>query len=907
MVANLRSLFQPNTVAIVGASTIPGKLGYILAERAVSGGFPKERIFAVNPNSTEPILGLKTVRSVSELDIVPDIVVLTTPPKHVPGIARECASLGVKYLVIVTAGFSEVHTQEGDAFQQELSDAVKDSSMRIVGPNCFGIMNMQDGLDLTFGLTGVSKYGNVSILSQSGGVAAALIDRARGLGVGLNKVVTMGNAFDLSWREYLTYLGSDNTTRAILLYVEGVGSDAEGFLSALREVSEHKLVVVFKPGRSEAAAKAAATHTGSLAGNDRVFDAALRRTKAIRVDSFDEMFYLAMVANYDLPRTNQYTFLTNGGGPGVIAADRAALSGLTPAILSDETLEKLDTILPSNWSRGNPVDIIGDADRTRYNLALSVVLADKNVESVVVMYIPTAMSPPEEVAMGIIDAVNENRKNGFRKTVLVVWMGGWSIDKGQSLLREAGIPVLQNPDTASRILGHLADYRRRHEVLYQTPLAIPHIGTESLESLRTMLLEIRQTGRTLLTEAESKRVLRLANIQTNKILVARSSFDATNAAADIGYPVVVKVHAEILPGMDIALTHKSEFGVYVNLTTPFAVTDAYRKIEKEVTQKVGEESFCGVSVQEMVKTAQSHELFLGTTNDPDFGSVLIFGRGGTHVEYFGDTIMGLNQLSTAHMDHLIKQTRIYRVLQGVRGTTAVDMQSVVEVGVRLSELSTGLFDIVRSIEINPLLASPTGVSALDARIELFSENEVGSKPAIRSYPIEWMRHEVLDKDEQIILRPIDASDEEKMVAFHEKVSQEDVYHRYYMSIPLKSRLDHNRLAQRCNIDYRSHMAFVAENAEGEIVSITRLVRENDDGDYEVAFFTRTDYKGRGIARRLMNICVEWAVSEKITRIVGMTEKDNQQMRKVFKGAGFTERFDPEDHSMVLLEKSITNS
>src|SRR3989338_3989447 len=905
MRSKLYGLFHPSSVAIIGASDTPGKLGNVLAQRAARGGFPINRIIAINPNATQPIVGLRTVHSIEELDDVPELVVITTAAQYVPNIARSCATRGVKYLLIISAGFGEVHTKEGDQLQKELEDAVAGSNTRIVGPNCFGLMNMENGLDLTFGLTGISSPGHVSIISQSGGVAVALVDRARGLGVGLNKVITMGNAFDLSWKEYLSYLGSDPKTHAILLYVEGIGADAEGFLSALREVSEHKLVVVFKPGRSEAAAKAAATHTGSLAGNDKVFDAALRRTQAIRVDSLDEMFSTAIVANQELPRSDRYTFITNGGGPGVIAADRAALSGLLPVALTTETLTALDAFLPSNWSHGNPVDIIGDAGRERYYQSVRTVLADKNVESVIIMYVPTAMSPPEEVAKGIIHAVSEQRAVGFRKPVFVVWTGGWSIGGGEKLLQEASIPVLQNPDTAARILGHLAEYRRRHEVLYQTPRAIPRISDATLKEMRRLLLEIRDGGRTLLAEDEAKEILRMAQIPTNVIRVARSEAVAMEASRHIGYPVVVKAHAEIYPGVNAALSHKSEFGVHLNLRNPFDVGKAFHEIKKSVTDKLGAHSFCGVTIQSMVKTKDAHGIFLGTTNDPDFGPIMNFGRGGTHVEYFGDTAMGINQHSSAQMLQLMEQTRIFKILKGVRGAKAANIDAIVEAGVRLSEVATSLSGLVRSIEMNPLLASPEDVCAIDARIELLAPDEVGRNPAIRPYPGAFVHIVHLANGDAITIRPIDASDEGKMSFFHEQVSKEDVYHRYYTAISLETRKSHKRLAPRCNIDYRNHMAFVAENEKGEIVSVTRIVRANDAGEFEIAFFTRTAHKRHHLTTYLMEASVDWAMKNQIVKLTGITERANAQMRKVFKGAGFSESPDPEDHSMVLFEKDIS--
>ena len=905
MVAKLHDLFHPKTIAIIGASNTPGKVGNVLAERASRGGFPIERIIAVNPKSTQQIAGLQTVHSIKELEYVPDLAVITTPPEHVPGIARECATLGVKHLLVITSGFGEVHTPEGDRLQCELDEALKGSATRMVGPNCFGIMNMQNGLDLTFGLTGVSAPGYVSILSQSGGVAAALVDRARGLGIGLNKVVTMGNASDLSWREYLSYLGDDVSTHAIFLYIEGIGRDTEGFLAALREVSEQKLVVVFKPGRSEAAAKAAATHTGSLAGDDRVFDAAIRRTQAIRVDSLAEMFYMAAVSNQELPRSDRYTFITNGGGSGVIAADRAALCGLTPAKLTDETITALDAILPANWSHGNPVDIIGDANRERYYRSVRAVLADPNVESVIIMYIPTALSPPEEVAKGIIQAVRERRASGINKPIFVVWTGGWSISGGEKLLEEAGLPVIQNPDTAARILGYLAEYRRRHAVLYQTPRGIPRITSGTLAELEAMLRDIRETGRTLLAEDEAKAVLRMIQIPTNTIRVARSTMEAMNAAIEIGYPVVVKAHAEIFPGVDPSLSHKSEFGVHLNLKNYIDVAKAFEAIRKAVTEKLGEEAFCGVTVQSMVKTKDAHELFLGTTSDPNFGPVLLFGRGGTQVEYFGDTAMGVNQLSSAQMRQTMEQTRMYRVLQGVRGLPSADIAAVVDAGVRLSQLATSLSGIIRSIEMNPLLAGPDGVCALDARIELFGKEEVGRKPAIRPYPAEWVRTICLADGEAITIRPIDASDEEKMRDFHGKVSADDVYRRFLSQLPYETRIRHERLSRLCNIGYRGHMAFVAENDKGEIVSVARIVRANSENEFEMAFFTRSDQKRRGIGTFLMEMILEWAARENIPKLAAITMRTNEGMRRVFEKAGFSETPDPEDRSMILLEKTIS--
>ncbi|HEU5450955.1 MAG TPA: acetate--CoA ligase family protein, partial [Terriglobales bacterium] len=810
---SLDALFTPKTVAVIGATERPQSIGRRVLWALLSSPFGGT-VFPVSRDRAS-VLGIKAYPNVAQVPEAVDLAVIVTPAKSVPAIVCECAEAGVKAAIVISAGFRE-HGAEGAALEEEIKRRLQGTRLRVIGPNCLGVMNPLTGLNATFSQT-IARPGNVAFISQSGALCTAILDWSLREMVGFSAFVSVGSMLDVDWGDLIDYLGNDSRTQSIVIYMESIG-DARSFLSAAREVSLTKPIIVIKAGRTDAAAKAAASHTGALTGSDEVLDAAFRRSGVLRVNSIADIFYMSEVlAKQPRPKGPRLCILTNAGGPGVLAADGLAASGGELAQLSKTTLEHLDAILPPHWSHGNPIDLLGDATPDRYAKALDIALQDPNCDGMLVLTAPQGLTEPTQIA-----ELLKPYAHGTGKPVLACFMGGAEVAAGNEILNRAGVPTFQFPDTATRAFTYMWKYSYNLRGLYETPMLRREAQQEPDRDAAARIVEQARAGnRTLLAEAESKRLLAAYHIPTVKTIVAGSADEAADAAQDLGFPVVVKLHSH-------TITHKTEVqGVHLNLRDEAAVRRAFQEIQRTVREKAGEGHFLGVTVQPMVK-AEGYELIVGSSMDPQFGPVLLFGEGGRLVEISKDRALGLPPLNTTLARRMMEQTRIYRALCGVRGQAAVDLAKIEELLVNFSQLVVEQ-PWIKEIDINPLLASQDGVLALDARVLLHAaatRPEMLPQPAIRPYPIHYVDEWTMKDGRTVTLRPIRPEDEPLMIDFHSRLSDRSVYLRYFQPLKLTQRTAHERLTRICFIDYQREMALVAElkrpDGSSEIVAVGRL-------------------------------------------------------------------------------------
>jgi acetyltransferase len=742
-------------------------------------------------------------------------------------------------------------------------------------------MNPHVGLNATFAQD-IVRPGNVAFLSQSGALLTAVLDWSLAEQVGFSAIVSTGSMLDVGWGDLIEYFGADPQTHNIVMYMESVG-DARAFISAAREVALRKPIIVIKAGRSEAASKAASSHTGALTGSDEVFDAALRRCGALRVQSISDVFHMAeALGKQPRPHGPRLTILTNAGGPGVLATDALIANGGELASLSDETMQALNDLLPPHWSHGNPIDILGDSDPGRYAKALEIAVKDTESDGLLVILAPQGMTDPKKVAE---ELAPHAKMHG--KPLLASWMGGKVVAEGVESLNAGGIPTFSYPDTAARVFDLMWKYTYNLRELYETPALAEDVGEMGVgrEAVGHALEAVRRANRTLLTEAESKFVLSRYNIPTVETRLAKSAPEAVSNANEIGYPVVLKVHS-------LTITHKTDVGgVKLNLQNEAAVLNAYREIESAVTARAGREQFQGVTVQAMVRL-EGYELILGSSVDPQFGPVILFGTGGQLVEVFRDRALALPPLNTTLARRLIEQTQISKALRGVRGRAPVDMAALEGILVRFSRLIVEQ-PWIKEMDINPLLASPEKILALDARIVLHDPKTVEAqlpRSAIRPYPAQYVSPWKMNDGTPVLIRPIRPEDEPAMIIFHESLSERSVYLRYFHMEKLTARVAHDRLIQKCFIDYDREMALVAVRAGAgdvpEILGIGRLSKNPGTPEAEVAVLVTDKYQRKGLGMELMRRLIQVARDEKLESIEANTLPENVAMRALASGLGF---------------------
>jgi acetyltransferase len=888
----LDAFFLPNSIAVIGATERLGTVGHAVL-CSLAGGIFRARLYPVNPHRAE-ILGLQTYKSIGDIPEKVDLAIVATPASTVPQVIGECVDAGAQAAIVISAGFRE-RGQEGTALEKKIHEQLRHGSMRLIGPNCMGIMNPTIGLNATFA-NDPPLAGNVAFLSQSGALLTAILDWSKREQVGFSAIVSTGSMLDVGWGDLIDYFGNDPHTHSILLYMESIGN-ARSFLSAAREVALSKPVIVIKAGRSEAASRAAASHTGALTGSDEVLDAAFRRCGVLRVQNISDLFYMAEVlSKQPRPKGPRLTILTNAGGPGVLATDALIASDGQLAKPSEETLRALDQFLPPHWSHNNPIDVLGDADAECYAKALEVATKDPNSDGFLAILAPQGMADPALAA----EALKPYAKS-TGKPLLASWMGGASITKGEAILRAAGIPVFPFPDTAARAFNYMWRYTYNLRGLYETPTLSEgsEIDVAARQQAAAIIEGVRKRGRVLLTEPESKQVLSLYGIPTVETRVAHDEDEAVSCAAAIGYPVVLKVFSE-------TITHKTDVGgVKLDLRNQEAVRSAYREIKASVEKHAGSERFSGVTVQPMVRL-EGYELILGSSVDPQFGPVLLFGSGGQLVEVSRDRALALPPLNTTLAQRMMEQTRISTALKGVRGRKPIDLAALEALLVRFSQLVVE-HPRIAEIDINPLLASPERLLALDARVVLHDPallTEQLPKSAIRPYPAQYRSQWVMKNGIEVTVRPIRPEDEPLMVAFHETLSDSSVYSRYFSSLSLRARVAHQRLSRLCFVDYDREIALVANRKDPsgrhELAGIGRLIKLHGTDRAEVAVLISDQYQSQGLGTELFRRLIQIARDEKVTRVSAEILADNVAMLSIASQLGFRSFSQPNFSSVTAV-------
>jgi acetyltransferase len=875
----LDAIFHPRSIAVIGATEKEGSVGRTILWNLLSSPFGGT-VYPVNP--TRPaILGVKAYPSISAIPDPVDLAVIVTPAKSTPALVEECGEAGIKGVIIISAGFKEVGP-EGVELERQVLEQARKYSIRVVGPNCLGVMNPVGRMNATFA-AGIANPGRVGFISQSGALLTAILDWAALENVGFSSIVSLGSMLDVGWGDVIEYLGDDPNTDSIVIYMETIG-DARAFLSAAREVALTKPIIVIKPGRTVQAAKAAASHTGSLTGSDDVLDAAFRRAGVLRVDSISELFQISeILAKQPRPRGRKLSIVTNAGGPGVIATDALIGGGGELTDISPETMEALNAVLPVVWSHNNPIDIIGDAPPERYAKALEVAAADPEADGLLVVLTPQAMTDPTATARALVKYASIEGK-----PVLASWMGGLDVDEGAKILREAGIPTFAYPDRACVLFNYLWKYDEGLRSLYETPrLPVAADRGQFREEVDRIIDSVAAEGRTLLTEYESKKVLAAYGIPITDTEIAITPDEAVDAAEQIGYPVVVKL-------LSRTITHKTDVGgVALNLKSADAVREAFTKIRDAVAEKAGAEHFEGVTVQPMINWS-GYELIVGSSVDPQFGPVLLFGMGGQLVEVFRDKALALPPLNTSLALHLIDETKIAHALKGVRGRRPIDREVLASLLVRFSELVAEQPRIAE-IDINPLLASPERVIALDARVVLHPA-EVADKDlprlAIRPYPYQYETRTTTLDGTPILIRPIRPEDEPAVIAFHRGLSEETVVSRYGVNRPLEERIARSRMTRICFADYDRQFALVAitdaqDEADREIIAMSRQTRLHASDDRYLTMVVADAWQRQGIGARLVHAQVAVAKGEGVDHLISEIQPGTIGIRELLENEGFT--------------------
>ncbi|MBZ5523682.1 MAG: bifunctional acetate--CoA ligase family protein/GNAT family N-acetyltransferase [Acidobacteriia bacterium] len=887
----LTPIFNPQSVAIVGATEKPASVGRTVMRNLLEQPFGAT-IFPVNPARSN-VLGIKCYPNISAIGERVDLAVIVTPADTVAGVLEECLRNGVRGAIVITAGFSELGPQ-GREREARIRQVLANGNLRVIGPNCLGIMNPRTGLNATFSQSNALP-GNLAFLSQSGALCTAILDWSRRENVGFSGFVSVGSMIDVGWGDLIYHYGDDPYTTSILIYMESIG-DARSFLSAAREVALKKPIIIIKPGRSEAARKAAASHTGAITGSDEVFEAAFRRCGILRVQNIAELFDMAEVlAKQPRPRGPRLAIVTNAGGAGVLATDALLANGAELAQLSPATNETLNQLLPFAWSHANPVDTLGDATPDTYVKAIEIVSHDENCDALLTILAPQGMSEPEKSAALLCKAAEQ-----IKKPLLASWMGGKRMQLASDVLNEAHIPTFEYPDAAARSFAYMWRYTQNQAALYETPEFTGAYCENGPRRVNEIIAAAIAKDRTILTESESKQVLAAYDIPVTETLPASTAEEAVAATGKIGYPVVLKLQSEIV-------THKSDKGgVKLKLENEQSVRAAFAEIQAAFPEAG---VFGGVTVQPMVRDS-GYELLLGSSTDPQFGPVLVFGLGGQLVEVLRDTAHTLPPLTTTLARLVMENTRIYQALKGIRGRKPVDVARLEELLVRFSELVVENPRIA-DIEINPLLAGADSMVALDARVILHPaavKDAALPRPAIRPYPSQY-----ISQWQEFTIRPIRPDDEPLVVNFHHQLSDRSVYLRYFFPLKLDYRVSHERLITKCFIDYARELALVAEYDAGaeavpdglgskRFAGIARLVRNHSDDGAEVAFLVADKHQNKGLGSLLLERMIEIARMEGITSLQGAMLAENVNMQDLFVRAGF--RFGPPEEGTVTATLSL---
>ncbi len=888
----LHRLFEPRSVAIFGASERPEAVGTLLLKNMLAEEFDGG-VYPINPKYRE-LQGVPCYPDLERLGKPVDLAVIATPARTVPGIIEACGEHGVRNAVILSAGFREVG-REGQQLEQRVLEIARGYDLHFVGPNCLGIMRPSVGLNVTFNRGG-ARDGRLALVSQSGALCTAILDWAEPNGIGFSAVVSTGISADLDFGELLDYLVADPKTESILLYIEGI-HHARSFVSALRAAARVKPVIALKVGRHATGSRAALSHTGAMVGSDDVFAAVLRRAGVVRGMRIGDLFSAATtLASHYRAHGERLLIITNGGGPGAMASDRCADLDIPLSELSAETLSALDAILPPTWSRNNPVDIIGDATPERYAQSLAMLLREPQVDGILLILTPQAMTAPLEVARAIVE-----QALGQVKPVLTCWMGETQVSEARDFLRQAGIPSFHTPEAAVEAFSYLSSYHQNQQQLLQSPGPISRRREAAdVEGARLIIESVLAEGRKVLSETESKALLSAFHIPCAHGVVVHSANEALIQAEAMGLPVVLKVHSQ-------DITHKSDAGgVRLGINSPQGVRSAYNDIIETVQESRPDARIEGVVIEPMARRDNGRELILGLITDPVFGPVIAFGAGGTAVEVMDDRVVALPPLNHFLARNLIQRTRVAKMLGPFRHLPAVDMATLEETLIRVSEMACQLSEL-RELDINPLIVDENGVIAADARV-VIDFHATGSLPyshmAIHPYPHELVSHWQLADGRNLTIRPIRPEDSELEQAFVRDLSEEAKYFRFMMAL---DELSPEMLERLTQIDYDREMALIAvidgERGEEEI-GVARYTLNPDGSSCEFAIVVADDWHHKGVAHHLMDSLLEAARERNIKRMEGFVFASNKEMLSLAGNLGFSIRTSEEDPTLRFVEKHL---
>jgi len=885
-IRNLDSIFKPKSIVLIGASTTAASVGAVIAQNLLRGGF-EGPVMLVNPNH-RTVEGVQAYPDCESLPVVPDLAVIATPPDTVPGIISELGRRGTRGAVVITAGFAERSDPHGNELQRAMLEAARPYTLRIIGPNCLGIAAPPIGVNASFAHLMPSK-GHIAFVTQSGAIVTSVLDWARPRGIGFSSLVSLGDMADVDFGDVLDYLVSERETSTILLYIEAI-KHARKFMSAARAASRTKPVIVVKAGRHEAGARAAASHTGALAGSDEVYDAAFRRAGMLRVGSLADLFVAVETLAMTEPlQGDRLAILTNGGGMGVLAADAIADQGGSLAELSPETLSRLDAALPPTWSHSNPVDIVGDAKADRYATSMTALLEDSAVDAVLVLNCPTAVASSLDAAKAVaqIARVKPHRR------VFTSWVGGETAAKARRLFARERIPTYETPEEAVRAFMGMVNYRRNQDILMETPPSVPEGFSPNLETARGIIDAVLAEGREWLDEVEAKSLVAAYGIPATPTQIATTPKEAADAAERIEGPIALKI-------LSPDLTHKTDCGgVALDLSEPEDVQQAAMGMLERIARERPKARLRGFCVQPMIRRPGAHELIVGMNLDEQFGPVLLFGHGGIAVEVVNDKALGLPPLNMRLAREIISRTRISKLLVGFRGQPGIDLDALCLTLLRVAQLVIDFPEVIE-LDLNPLLADHEGIIALDARVRVAPATRTGTERlAIRPYPKELEETIVLGDGRELWLRPIRPEDEPALQAGFSKLTPDEVRLRFLTSMKT---LPHMMAARLTQLDYDRQMALILTDrgAAGmtEIYGVVRIDTDPDKERAEYAVIVRHDMTGMGLGVLLMRRIIDYARAQGIGEIFGEVLTVNHTMRKLCKVLGFHEQHNPDDQEVV---------
>jgi len=886
----LSRFFTPKSVAIVGASEREDSVGYRLLLNMQEAGF-KGSLYPIN-NKRETLLGLKAYPDLITVPEDLELVVIATPAPSVPGIVRQCGEKGVSSIIIITAGFGELG-DEGKRLQQEVLDIAHRYSIRIIGPNCLGVIRPSANLNATFA-DGIVKDGNLALLSQSGAICTAILDWAKSQDIGFSTVVSMGGAADIDFGEVLDYLATDSKTTGILMYVEGI-HDARRFLSGLKAAARLKPVILIKSGRHEAGCKAAMSHTGAMVGGDSVFDAAIARAGVVRVYSINELFSAARVlANNYVVKDDRLAIITNAGGPGVMSTDRAEDVGVKMAELSPASIAALNNVLPVHWSHANPVDILGDATSERYQKALEICLKDDNIDGVLVILTPQAMTNPALVAQCIIDGAKSSKK-----PVLASWTGGARVQEGRNLFANSKVAHFSTPEVAVDAFSFLAKYTQNQILLKQIPSPTNELAAPDVEGARLIIERVLAEGRQVLTAQESKSILSAFHIPINQTIKVASAKDAMIAAETMGFPVVLKVNMA-------EFSHKSDIGgVRLNITSVQDISRHFIEMETAIKQKYPEITEVGMTVEPMFRSASGREIMIGVVRDPVFGPAISAGLGGTMVEILKDNAVALPPLNAYMVEQMLAKTKAAKYLQTFRHLPPASTKALVDVLLNVSTLVSELPEILE-LDINPLIVDEHGAIAVDARIKAHVSHHLTryQHMAIHPYPHELTEHYQLTNGANITIRPIRPEDAFMEKNFISRLSEKTKYFRFMQAL---YELTPEMIVRFTQIDYDREMAFVAVTEDANMPSelgVGRYIKNPDGRSVEFALVVADDCQCMGIGSRIMKTLMQTAKSKGLSFFEAEVLVTNTAMLSLLKKLGFSIEKIADENDIVRVVKDI---